>query len=194
MNDLSSKDALAIAFSLKRPPAEVAAIVAQLAEPFEEGDVKWKPQTIRSQDGVKKGQAAAYADPRTYIDRLNEVLGAGGWASVAHLNISGPVPKKTSKYGEEAKYVDVAKVFSTVSVIIPGIGIHTDVGESWLDDENAGTIAHAQAFKRASMPFGPGRYFYELPKIWHPVNTYGQFTDPVGMGVPPAKLHEKLAS
>src|ERR1035441_6174534 len=28
------------------------------------------------------------------------------------------------------------------------------------------------------MPFGPGRYFYELPKIWHPVNTYGQFTDP----------------
>ena len=94
MNDINTNDALALAFSLKRPPAEVAAIVAQLAEPFEEGDVKWKPQTIRSQDGVKKGQAAAYADPRTYIDRLNEVLGAGGWASVAHLNISGPSPRK----------------------------------------------------------------------------------------------------
>jgi hypothetical protein len=58
MNDINTNDALALAFSLKRPPAEVAAIVAQLAEPFEEGDVKWKPQTIRNQDGVKKGQAA----------------------------------------------------------------------------------------------------------------------------------------
>ena len=47
MNDISPKDALALAFSLKRPPAEVAAIVAQLAEPFEEGDVKWKSEERR---------------------------------------------------------------------------------------------------------------------------------------------------
>ena len=178
MNDLSSKDALAIAFSLKRPPAEVAAIVAQLAEPFEEGDVKWKPQTIRSQDGVKKGQAAAYADPRTYTDRLNEIVGPDGWFQTVTNDFTVPFPKKVSKYGEEEKFHQVAKIVSVVSVGIIGIGLHTDVGESWLDDENAGTIAYAQAFKRACYPFGPGRYFYELPKIWHPVNTYGQFTDP----------------
>jgi hypothetical protein len=47
-----------------------------------------------------------------------------------------------------------------------------------MDDENAGTIAYAQAFKRACVAFGPGRYFYDLPKIWHPVNTYNQFVEP----------------
>jgi hypothetical protein len=164
--------------SVTRSPQELAAVLAQLAEPFEEEDVKWKPQSIKTKDGGKKGQAASYADPRTYIDRLNEVVGAAGWTSDSVSIISGPIPKKISKYGEDLKYVDVAKIFSTVTVAIAGIGAHCDVGESWMDDENAGTIAHAQGFKRAVMPFGPGRYFYDLPKIWHPVTQYNQFTEP----------------
>jgi hypothetical protein len=164
--------------SVARSQEEVVAILAQLAGPFEEEDVKWKPQSVKGSGSDKKGQAAAYADLRTYIDRLNEVVGANGWTSDSISIISGPIPKKVSKYGEDEKYVDVAKIFSTVNVMIAGVGSHCDVGESWMDDENAGTIAYAQAFKRACVAFGPGRYFYDLPKIWHPIKGYGQFAEP----------------
>src|ERR1035441_8742513 len=84
MNDIHTNDALAIAFSLKRPPAEVAAIVAQLAEPFEEGDVKWKPQTMiqnhlsshgpllnRSAKSARSSRTRCNRPPRTVRCRWN---------------------------------------------------------------------------------------------------------------------------
>jgi hypothetical protein len=45
---------------------------------------------------------------------------------------------------------------------------HCDVatGEEWADDENAGTSAEAQAFKRACSCFGLGRYLYYFTGVW----------------------------
>jgi hypothetical protein len=44
--------------------------------------------------------------------------------------------------------------------MIFGLGLHSATGEEWADDENAGTSAEAQAFKRACAYFGLGRYLY----------------------------------
>ena len=45
-----------------------------LSEPFEPYLIEWKPQAV-AKDGLT-ALAAAYADPRAYIDRLNEVVGS----------------------------------------------------------------------------------------------------------------------
>ena len=49
---------------------------------------------------------------------------------------------------------------------IDGLGTHCGLGEEWADNENAGTSAEAQAFKRACSCFGLGRYLYDLGGIW----------------------------
>jgi hypothetical protein len=177
---ITPNEALTVVFALRRNPEELKTLRSLLEEPFDEEDVKWKPQQISYKDKENpKGQAASYADARVYSDRLNEVVGVHNWFQIVSSIVTNPFPKKVSKWGEDEKYVDMAKIVTTVSVGIIGIGLKTDVGESWLDDENAATIAYSQAFKRACYPFGPGRYFYDLPKIWHPIDKKTkQFKDP----------------
>ncbi len=51
-------------------------------------------------------------------------------------------------------------------VMIFGLGEHCGTGEQWADNENALTNADAQAFKRACVCFGLGRYLYNLPGVW----------------------------
>jgi hypothetical protein len=60
----------------------------------------------------------------------------------------------------------VAKVLVTCELTIFGLGSHSATGEEWADDENAGTSAEAQAFKRACWCFGLGRYLYYFQGIW----------------------------
>jgi len=52
----------------------------------------------------------------------------------------------------------VPKVLVTCELTIFGMGSHSATGEEWADDDNAGTSAEAQAFKRACSCFGLGRY------------------------------------
>jgi hypothetical protein len=59
-----------------------------------------------------------------------------------------------------------AKIVVTCKLTIHGFGAHTGLGEEWADNENAGTAAEAQAFKRACSCFGLGRYLYDLEGQW----------------------------
>jgi hypothetical protein len=47
-----------------------------------------------------------------------------------------------------------------------GLGSHSATGEEWADNDNAGTSAEAQAFKRAAACFGLGRYLYYFTGAW----------------------------
>jgi hypothetical protein len=58
------------------------------------------------------------------------------------------------------------KIVVTCRLTIDGLGSHSGLGEEWADNENAGTAAEAQAFKRACSCFGLGRYLYDLDGIW----------------------------
>jgi hypothetical protein len=60
----------------------------------------------------------------------------------------------------------VAKVLVTCELMIFGLGTHSATGEEWADNDNAGTSAEAQAFKRASSCFGLGRYLYYFDGTW----------------------------
>jgi hypothetical protein len=58
------------------------------------------------------------------------------------------------------------KVGITCRASIHGLGAHSGIGEEWADNENAGTAAEAQAFKRACSCFGLRRYLYNLGGGW----------------------------
>jgi len=60
----------------------------------------------------------------------------------------------------------VAKILVTCELTIFGLGSHSATGEEWADDDNAGTSAEAQAFKRACSCFGLGRYLYYFEGAW----------------------------
>jgi len=59
-----------------------------------------------------------------------------------------------------------AKVLVTCELTIFGLGSHSATGEEWADDDNAGTSAEAQSFKRACSYFGLGRYLYHFTGTW----------------------------
>ena len=90
--------------------------------------------------------ALAYADLRSYQDRLDEVCGIdwsveylpwGNDRIIARLTINGVTRASTGEMSaSEAK------------------------------GDNGGTVAEAQAFKRACAMFGLGRFLYDLPSPW----------------------------
>jgi hypothetical protein len=152
--------------------------LARLEEPFDLEVISWKPQVSSYRDPenpVAKG--AAYADQRAYSDRLNELFGPSGWTREYSVHVVSGVERITTvrngSQREEKRLPNQAKVFVVAKVTIGAIGTHTGTGESWVDDDNAFTIAEAQAFKRACVCFGLGRYLYELPETdWLPIDKF----------------------
>jgi len=126
-------------------------ITAQLSEPFALDEIGFLPKGKVERDGKTLCMALPYADPRVYEDRLN-ALAPGEWSTPAPIAL-----------------VAGNKLICYVTVIIYGVP-HTDVGEATNNEENTGTEAWAQAFKRACSQFGLGRYLYDLEKEWVPFN------------------------
>ncbi len=123
----------------------------RLAEPFPAAAVSWRAGAV-SRD-KKRAQALAYAEPRVYEDRLNEVLGAD-WSC------------RFIPWGE-------TRLLCELSVRLEDDAggerelTRTSTGEFDGGDKVAqGTAAEAQAFKRACSKFGLGRYLYDLPATW----------------------------
>src|SRR5579863_1544755 len=141
---------------------EIENLVDQLKEPFDPRVVQWVvTATAGGKDGHRRGLLAAYADPRAYMDRLNDLLTPSGWTQEYSTEIIPSCPRKVRD-----KEVTSAKLLVICRLTIFGLGAHSGTGEGWADDENALTSADAQAFKRAGVPFGLGRYFYDLPQEW----------------------------
>jgi len=141
--------------------------LVRLEEPFASKDVKWLVAAT-SRDG-RKGRVTPYADPRAYTDRLNHIFTASGWTREYAVHTVSPIIRM-----KKDKPIQTGKVLVTCVVSIPGVGTHSGSGEGWADDENAMTIAEAQAFKRACSCFGLGRYFYKFAEIemWVDLDEY----------------------
>ena len=55
-------------------------LLRALAQPFDPSVIKWVVKaTAESKEGRRRGLVAAYADPRAYSDRLNQLLTPLGW-------------------------------------------------------------------------------------------------------------------
>jgi hypothetical protein len=119
-------------------------LLKQLAEPFPPEAITWKPGKA-TKDG-SKCMALAYADLRAYMERLDAICGMD-WSI------------EYKPWGE--------------SRIIACLTIHgvtrCSTGEMAAQDEKnemGGTVAEAQAAKRACAMFGLGRSLYDLPSEW----------------------------
>lgn len=119
-------------------------LLAKLAEPFEPKHITWKPGSATKDGG--KCMAMAYADLRAYQERLDEVCGLdwsieyqpwGDTRVIARLTIGGVTRSSTGEMGSQD-----------------------------IKNEMGGTVAEAQAMKRAAAQFGLGRYLYDLPNAW----------------------------
>ena len=114
-----------------------------LSKPFPTSCIKWRAGATTKDK--TKAQALAYAEPRVYEDRLNEII-AGEWEVTFRA------------WANDKIICDLAILRITRS----------STGESSEDSFSQGTTAEAQAFKRACSKFGLGRYLYDLPIYWMP--------------------------
>lgn len=133
-----------------------------LLVPFEMDTISWRAQTV-TKDG-KKALALAYIDARDVMRRLDDVCGLAGWqCKYSHAN------GKT----------------------ICDIGIKCADEWIWKADGAGDTDVEAEkgaisdAFKRAAVKWGVGRYLYDLDAVWCPCesrehngkNQFVRFTD-----------------
>jgi len=119
-------------------------IQKDLAKPFEADMIAWRAGAVTRDK--KRAQALPYADARVYEDRLDRVCG-GDWSV-------------TFKPWGDTRLI--------CELTIHGV-TRTSTGEFDDSKRNAiaeGTVAEAQAFKRACSKFGLGRYLYEIPIQW----------------------------
>jgi hypothetical protein len=142
-------------------------LVAALEEPFDVAEIKWRvtnTSQIGSRSGPRfRGQMLAYADPRAYTDRLNDLFTPSGWTRDYSVQL---VQNFERRERGSAERTITAKIVVTCKVTLYGFATHTGLGEEWADNDNAGTAAEAQAFKRACSCFGLGRYLYDLDGQW----------------------------
>ncbi len=157
----------------------------QLKNPFNPEDIYWKPTNVKANKCI----ALAYADARTYQERLDLVFGSQNW-SVAISNVyTAPykIIKKArrkdwkdpeSEIIEPEQIIDGHRVMVVVRVSVNGLGFRESSGVSESEDENSITTAEAQAFKRACSMYNIGKYLYFLPKYEDCEYSYGKIKNP----------------
>src|SRR5580700_9312778 len=150
-----------------KPNPELDGLFTQLAEPFDPSEIKWRV-THTNRDG-NRGAVIAFADPRAYTDRLNQLFTPTGWTRTYDVSTVSSVTRM-----KKEKLIQTGKVLVTCTLTIAGLGCHAGSGEEWADEENALTAAEAQSFKRSCVCFGLGRYLYNLAEIWVPLNEHRQ--------------------
>ncbi len=129
--------------SLPPVPPTLNQIAAQLTTPFPPEVISLLPGATNTEK--TRALAMPYADMRAYERLLDALAGPACWSTTYELAMRGVV----------------------CAVTICGV-TKSAVGDYPLDpkDENPGTSAQVQAFKRACSAFGIGRYLYDLPKTW----------------------------
>lgn len=117
-------------------------MMTKLRLPFHPSHITWKPGAVKGDRAL----AMPYADLRAYMNRLDEVCGESWsveyepWGAdriICRLTINGVTRSSTGETTNESEKSEIG-----------------------------GTVAEAQAFKRASAMFGLGRYLYQLPTGW----------------------------
>src|SRR5438477_12789903 len=141
------------------PAERIKELVAALEVPFDSSQIEWRVMNTTKNQQPVRGQVVPYADQRAYTDRLNNLFTPAGWTRRYTIHTS-------ANFERSKDQKIVAKVLVTCELTIFGFGSHSATGEEWADNDNAGTSAEAQAFKRACSCYGLGRYLYHFNGIW----------------------------
>lgn len=143
----------------------------QLRRPFHPDAITFKPQ---GKSNAPTMAGLAYADLRVYMERLDEVFGSGWEVSYEPWGLDRIIATVT---------VTISEPYESVS--------RSSTGETTSESENqdiGGTVAEAQAFKRACAMLGLGRYLYELPRTYAEWDTQRRCFTPAGL----AKLRKPV--
>lgn len=119
-----------------------------LIRPFEVTKLSWRVGAT-SRD-KKSAIALAYIDARDVMQRLDDVFGMSWQCKYSHAD---------------------NKTICELSVLIDGQWI-TRAGGAGDTDIEAEKGAISDAFKRAAVLFGIGRYLYNLPNKWVPIDEH----------------------
>lgn len=136
--------------------------LAKLKEPFPANKISWRVGSTTADKS--NGMALAYIDARDVQDRLDEVCGVEGWQcryvpmhdkkTVCEIGIRIPRPDgKSDKIVADCEWVWKAD----------------GAGDSDVEAEKG---ALSDAFKRAAVKWGIGRYLYDIDSPWVEVDTY----------------------
>lgn len=123
-------------------------ILKQLAEPFPPKAISIKVQTKPNEN--MQSLCVAYIDARDVMDRLDAVVG-GEWSDVYSKAPSGGLECALTVCGVTRR----------------------DVGEDDNDNEKE-KAGYSDAFKRAAVKFGIGRFLYSMPKMFAKVKQVGK--------------------
>lgn len=130
------------------------AMLDALKNPFEKRFIKYRVGAT-SKD-KRKGIALFYIDSREVQKRLDDICGIDGWQS---------------------------KFYPTDKGVVCELSIRMPDG-TWITKSDGGVYTEkvtpfkggcSDAFKRAAVQFGIGRYLYYIPNQWYPLNEYKQF-------------------
>ena len=128
-------------------------ILSALKRPFEPRQISWRVGAT-SKDKTK-GIALAYLDARDVMRRLDDVFGMDWQCRYTHAE---------------------NKTICEIGVLIDGVWLWRAGGAGDTDIE-AEKGAISDAFKRAAVLFGIGRYLYELPNTWVQIDEYKKLKD-----------------
>jgi hypothetical protein len=134
-------------------------IFDHLAAPFAPSFVSWRVgptnEKRRKEDEPLKGQALAYIDARAVMDRLDSVVGPANWMC-----------NYTPGVG--------TSIVCNIAIRFPVMLNEQQIGHEWVwkgdgagpSDMEAEKGALSDAFKRAGVRWGIGRYLYDLRAPW----------------------------
>lgn len=128
-----------------------------LKAPFPESEIEWRVGPTNADK--TKGIALAYITARAVMNRLDAVFGVGGWQDDYQF-IPG---------ADGSKNAWVCRL----TVLIDGVWItKADAADESDMESTKGGVS--DALKRAAVKFGIGRYLYNLPNVWVPIEVRGK--------------------
>lgn len=126
-------------------------IFARLSSPFDPSEVDWRVGSTNADKS--KGMALAFVDTRVVMDRLDTVVGPAGWQDSYMIAEGKTVCNLAIKCGDE------------------WVWKADGAGDT---DFEAAKGALSDAFKRAAVRWGIGRYLYNLASPWVPIESRGK--------------------
>ena len=132
-------------------------LMSVLKAPFPESEIEWRVGPTNADK--TKGIALAYITARAVMNRLDAVFGVGGWQDDYQF-IPG---------GDGSKNAWVCRL----TVLIDGVWItKADAADESDMESTKGGVS--DALKRAAVKLGIGRYLYNLPNVWVPIEMRGK--------------------
>lgn len=134
--------------------------LARLRDFFEPADVEWKPGAVTRDK--KKALAMAYLTNRAVQDRLDAVCGPENW-------------KNAYRPGPDGGVLCGIAINVTGDPLAPRWVTKWDGAENTEFESVKGGLSGAM--KRAAVMWGIGRYLYDLPSVWVPLDERGRFAE-----------------